>query len=74
MRGLHRRQLRLPRQLPPARADVARHHAVQGRRYDGLAARHSGKCLDVVSGSTADGAAVKQFACNGGSNQQGESW
>ncbi|WP_080682383.1 hypothetical protein [Sorangium cellulosum] len=28
----------------------------------------------MVSGSTADGAAVKQYACNGGSNQQWESW
>jgi hypothetical protein len=34
-----------------------------------LTARHSGKCADVVSGSTADGAEVAQYPCNGGTNQ-----
>ncbi|KUO16206.1 hypothetical protein AQJ91_36875 [Streptomyces dysideae] len=33
-------------------------------------ARHSGKCADVVSSSTADGAAVQQWSCWGGDNQQ----
>jgi hypothetical protein len=33
-------------------------------------ARHSGKCADVVSRSTADGAEVAQFPCNGGTNQR----
>ncbi len=49
--------------------------AVQGSgaTYDTFAARHSGKCLDVVSSSTADCAAVKQYTCSGGSNQQWES-
>jgi ricin-type beta-trefoil lectin protein/glycosyl hydrolase family 43 len=35
-----------------------------------LTARHSGKCLDVTSGSTANGTAVKQFTCNGAANQR----
>jgi hypothetical protein len=35
-----------------------------------LKARHSGKCLDVVSSNTADGADIQQYACNGGANQQ----
>lgn len=35
-----------------------------------MVARHSGKCADVVSGSTADGAQIIQYACNGGGNQQ----
>ncbi|WP_026930895.1 RICIN domain-containing protein, partial [Glycomyces tenuis] len=32
--------------------------------------RNSGKCVDVVSGSTADGAEIIQYDCHGGSNQQ----
>jgi xyloglucan-specific exo-beta-1,4-glucanase len=35
-----------------------------------LQARHSGKCLDVNGASTASGAAVIQWACHGGANQQ----
>jgi hypothetical protein len=35
-----------------------------------LVARHSGKCLDVTSGATGNGTAVKQFSCNGGANQR----
>ncbi|HVQ89969.1 MAG TPA: RICIN domain-containing protein [Mycobacteriales bacterium] len=35
-----------------------------------LVARHSGKCLDVTSGSAGNGTAVKQFSCNGGANQR----
>jgi hypothetical protein len=35
-----------------------------------MTARHSGKCADVVSGSTADGAEIIQYTCNGGGNQQ----
>jgi hypothetical protein len=35
-----------------------------------LAARHSGKCADVVGVSTADGAEVAQYTCNGNANQQ----
>ncbi|WP_158839643.1 family 43 glycosylhydrolase [Saccharothrix deserti] len=31
--------------------------------------RNSGKCLDVASGSSADGANVFQWTCNGGTNQ-----
>ncbi|MGI5459104.1 family 43 glycosylhydrolase [Streptomyces sp. CA-249302] len=35
-----------------------------------LVNRNSGKCLDVDGGSTADGANVFQWTCNGGSNQK----
>ncbi|GAA3182910.1 hypothetical protein GCM10010451_35090 [Streptomyces virens] len=35
-----------------------------------LTNRNSGKCLDVAGGSTADGADVRQYACNGGANQR----
>ncbi|WP_425402691.1 RICIN domain-containing protein [Glycomyces tenuis] len=34
-----------------------------------LVARHSGKCVDVVGASTADGAETAQYACHGKSNQ-----
>jgi hypothetical protein len=40
-----------------------------GNAYETVRARHSGKCADVVSRSTADGANVVQYACNGGANQ-----
>jgi hypothetical protein len=32
--------------------------------------RQSGLCLDVANNNTSDGAAIDQWACNGGSNQQ----
>jgi putative hemolysin len=32
--------------------------------------RNSGKCLDVNGGSTADGANILQWTCNGGTNQK----
>jgi GH43 family beta-xylosidase len=32
--------------------------------------RNSGKCLDVAGSSTADGANVQQYTCNGGTNQR----
>lgn len=35
-----------------------------------ITARHSGKVMDVIGGSTADGAEVKQWGWNGGSNQK----
>ncbi|MEO3854045.1 RICIN domain-containing protein [Acrocarpospora sp. B8E8] len=41
-----------------------------GSGFDRLAVRHSGKCLDVRNQSTANSAAVVQYACNGGANQQ----
>jgi hypothetical protein len=41
-----------------------------GYAYEYPKPRHSGKCLDVVSQSTADGANVVQYACNSGANQQ----
>ncbi|WP_243707265.1 RICIN domain-containing protein [Micromonospora sp. KC606] len=37
-----------------------------------LTARHSGKCVDVISASTSDGAEVAQYGCNGNSNQRWE--
>jgi endoglucanase len=35
-----------------------------------IVSRVSGKCIDVVSGSTADGAEIIQYDCHGGANQQ----
>jgi hypothetical protein len=35
-----------------------------------LAARHSGKCVDVVSASTVNGAEIDQYACSGAANQR----
>ncbi|WP_405737580.1 family 43 glycosylhydrolase [Streptomyces sp. NBC_00028] len=35
-----------------------------------LTNRNSGKCLDVAGSSTADGANVQQYTCNGGNNQK----
>lgn len=32
--------------------------------------RNSGKCLEVAGSSTADGANIQQWACNGGANQR----
>ncbi|MER6008730.1 RICIN domain-containing protein [Nonomuraea angiospora] len=44
--------------------------ATTGTGYDRLAVRHSGKCADVRGGSTADGAALQQYTCGTGANQQ----
>jgi hypothetical protein len=33
-------------------------------------ARHSGRCADVMSRSTADGAEIAQYSCHGGANQR----
>jgi hypothetical protein len=41
-----------------------------GGAYESLVARHSGKCADIPSSAGNDGAALKQYACNGGWNQQ----
>jgi hypothetical protein len=38
--------------------------------YYKVIAKHSGKCLDVNGASTADGANVQQWSCNGGNNQR----
>jgi len=35
-----------------------------------LVNQQSGKCLDVNGASTADGAAIQQWRCTGGTNQQ----
>jgi hypothetical protein len=40
-----------------------------GSAYETLRARHSGRCADVVNQSTADGANLVQYGCNGGANQ-----
>jgi hypothetical protein len=37
---------------------------------ENLVARHSGKCLDVTSGSTADSARTLQYTCGSGTNQR----
>ncbi len=37
---------------------------VGGTQYIRLIAKHSGKCLDVLAGSKADGASVGQWECN----------
>ncbi|GAB4001020.1 hypothetical protein GCM10029992_35050 [Glycomyces albus] len=49
----------------PAAAD---HDPPDGASVN-LAAVHSGKCVDVISASTADGGEVAQYDCNGGANQ-----
>jgi hypothetical protein len=41
-----------------------------GASYISLVARHSGKCADVSDESTADRAAIIQWPCTGGANQQ----
>jgi hypothetical protein len=38
--------------------------------YETFVARHSAKCADISSSSTADGIALTQYACNNGFNQQ----
>jgi hypothetical protein len=38
--------------------------------YNTLIARHSGKCADVTSQSLWAGAQIKQYDCNGGTNQK----
>jgi hypothetical protein len=40
-----------------------------GVEYFKLTAKHSGKCMDVAGGGTANGAKVQQWTCNG-TNQQ----
>jgi hypothetical protein len=41
-----------------------------GAGYERLTVRHSGQCVDVRDASTANNAAVIQWGCNGGYNQQ----
>ena len=40
-----------------------------GSKYVSLVAQHSGKCVDVNGGSTAEGGNVHQWSCHGGDNQ-----
>ena len=42
----------------------------KGSGYFNIVNRNSGKCLDVNGASTADGANIIQWTCNGGNNQQ----
>jgi hypothetical protein len=53
---------------PPSRAqtDSSSTFALQ---FHKAIANHSNQCLDVSGGSTADGAAVIQWPCHGGANQ-----
>jgi len=44
--------------------------SANGSGWDRLTLRHSGKCLDVRGQSTANSAAITQYTCNGGTNQQ----
>ncbi len=41
-----------------------------GTAYFALVNRYTGKCLDVAGGSTADGAKMQQWVCNGSNAQQ----
>ncbi|WP_026925306.1 RICIN domain-containing protein [Glycomyces arizonensis] len=41
-----------------------------GGQVTDIVNRNSGKCVDVVNGSTADGAEIIQYDCHGGANQQ----
>ncbi|GAB3651648.1 RICIN domain-containing protein [Glycomyces tarimensis] len=41
-----------------------------GGQVSDIVSRHSGKCVDVVSASTDDGAEIIQWDCHGGLNQQ----
>lgn len=43
-----------------------------GGQVTAIVNRNSGKCVDVVSASTADGAEIIQWDCHGGTNQQWE--
>jgi hypothetical protein len=43
--------------------------AGSGYAFETVRARHSGRCADVVGQSTADGALLVQYGCNGGANQ-----
>jgi len=56
---------------PPAPADLetASSDLTSGSVYT-LKALNSGLCLDVTGKSTADGANIEQWTCNGGTNQQ----
>jgi hypothetical protein len=43
---------------------------VGGVNYINLIAKHSGKCMDVTGASTANGAGIQQWTCNGGNQQK----
>jgi hypothetical protein len=56
--------------LPVTAAEYERLEQAYGGGAVTLAARHSGKCADVASASTADGATLQQWSCHDGTNQQ----
>jgi hypothetical protein len=60
----------------PSGADRIRHawgdDIGGGNQVTDIVSRVSGKCVDVVSGSTANGAEIIQYTCHGGANQQWE--
>ncbi|MQM25898.1 RICIN domain-containing protein [Glycomyces albidus] len=59
----------------PSGADRIRHgwgDDVGVPQASDIVSRVSGKCVDVVSGSTVDGAEIIQYTCHGGANQQWE--
>jgi hypothetical protein len=58
-----------PEDLGIADVEQASSELTSGRAYV-LKAVHSGKCIDVAGASTADGATVEQWDCNGHTNQQ----
>ena len=44
--------------------------AILGDGYFQFGARHSGKCMDIKGGSTANGTNAIQFSCGSGNNQR----
>jgi hypothetical protein len=54
---------------PPSEFEVNSADITSGAVYT-LKALNSGLCVDVTGASTADGALVEQWNCNGGTNQQ----
>lgn len=52
------------------RGELAIGFAVVANGTYALQAVHSGKCVDVAAASTADGANIQQWSCNGKSNQK----
>ncbi len=56
--------------LPVTAAEYDRLEQAYGGSTVTMTARHSGKCADVVSALTADGAEIAQWSCLGGTNQQ----
>ncbi|MFC9593989.1 RICIN domain-containing protein [Streptomyces sp. NPDC056944] len=58
--------------LSAAPAQAATTASASGNWIVTFKANHSGKCLEVADWSTANGAAVRQWTCTDGANQQWE--